>query len=311
MLPSPGITTAHPVFSLVRAVIVYHWFEVLTIALFLGIGWGIGSVPPPATLLFFEGDLTLSRAHPTNTVSNGALAGLAAALPICVLIVYEILAAKLVVGRGLRMTLPLSCGLALSVCICATNVIKIYAAIPRPSFFARCDYKGYASAIATQNFTAYRAAITVGNLGSLSFCEAATADVNDAVRSFPSGHSSLSFSGLFFLTLSLRALLGVRDYFSMRALIAGTPLALSTWIAVTRLIDGAHSTADVATGVALGLSSATAAWLHAKSNGYIPPSILKEVSAVIGVSNCVSDPNLNDDKLDHEEKAVLTSNVTH
>jgi membrane-associated phospholipid phosphatase len=245
----------------------------------LGLGWGVETITP-RNPEFFEGDLTLSRSHPTNTISNAALAGIAAALPLLLSLSLDAItwwrrrrSSKIDSDRPwFDAKLTFSCAFSLSLCVAITNVIKTAAGVPRPSFFARCDYKGYASAIATSNissaaFTAYLGAIKQGAPGSVAFCAAPAAAVNDAHRSFPSGHASLSFAGLGFLFLTMRAAFLCRRYwFSLAALLAGSPLAVATYIAITRLIDGAHSTADVSAGAAVGAACAAVAWANYRAH---------------------------------------------
>jgi len=245
----------------------------------LGLGWGVETIKP-RTPEFFEGDLTLSRSHPTNTISNAALAGIAAALPLLLSFSFDAMtwwrrrrSSKIESDRPwFDAKLTFNCAFSLSLCVAITNVIKTATGVPRPSFFARCDYRGYSAAIATSNFTsaaftAYLGAIKQGAPGSLAFCLAPAAAVNDAHRSFPSGHASLSFAGLGFLFLALRAALLCRHYwFSLTALLAGSPLAVATYIAITRLIDGAHSTADVSAGAAVGAACAALAWANYRTH---------------------------------------------
>ena len=65
----------------------------------------------------------------------------------------------------------------------------------------------------------------------------------DAQLSFPSGHSSISFASGSLIALFLRHALGVpRGIFhSLSAFAAGAPLALSTWVALTRIRDRYHN----------------------------------------------------------------------
>jgi hypothetical protein len=42
------------------------------------------------------------------------------------------------------------------------NAIKSYTGSLRPNFFSACDYKGYAAALETGDFTAYFASTTAG-----------------------------------------------------------------------------------------------------------------------------------------------------
>ena len=85
-------------------------------------------------------------------------------------------------------------------------------------------------------------------------------DVIDGFKSFPSGHTSLTTSGLFFLTLFLlshanfrHARLGSTLTF-LEAGVALSPLLLAVWVGCTRVSDYAHNYTDVGSGFVLGVS---------------------------------------------------------
>jgi len=85
-----------------------------------------------------------------------------------------------------------------------TLVLKSYVGRLRPNFFAMCNYKGYRNALISGNFTAYDNLTVSGAVGSLSHCwETDSSVVHEAQYSFPSGHASLAFSGLIYLSLFL------------------------------------------------------------------------------------------------------------
>jgi len=91
--------------------------------------------------------------------------------------------------------------------------------------------------------------------------------VNDAQRSFPSGHSSLSFAGLTWLTGFFRHALRVKsgDFFSLRAATSFLPLILAAYIAVSRVRDRKHNVDDVSIGAMIGALGAILAWTHLES----------------------------------------------
>lgn len=113
-----------------------------------------------------------------------------------------------------------------------------------------CDYLGYREAAATGNFTAYWAATTPGVFGSAANCQAVAFDVKQAQMSFPSGHSSNSWAGLFFACLFLRALAGVpsRSFFSWASFVTAAPLVLAGYVSISRVRDRWHTTTDVSVG---------------------------------------------------------------
>lgn len=112
---------------------------------------------------------------------------------------------------------------ALGLTLFLTSLSKVFFGRQRPNFFAFCDYKGYRNAVATGDFTEYPRAFnwveficdsgsyfarTVpGVQGSIEFCEATPGEINESMFSHPSGHASLSFAGLGFLSLFLHHML--------------------------------------------------------------------------------------------------------
>jgi len=83
----------------------------------------------------------------------------------------------------------------------------------------------------------------------------------DGWRSFPSGHSSLSFAGLGFLSFYLAGKLHLFDTkgHAPKAWISVTPLAGATLVAISRTMDYRHHWEDVVTGSVLGFA---VAYLH-------------------------------------------------
>ncbi|KAI0818770.1 phosphatidic acid phosphatase type 2/haloperoxidase [Irpex lacteus] len=78
---------------------------------------------------------------------------------------------------------------------------------------------------------------------------------NDGWRSFPSGHSSLSFAGLGFLSFYLAGKLHLfdRQAYTFKVWLSITPLIGATLVAVSRTMDYRHHWQDVLTGSILGL----------------------------------------------------------
>lgn len=113
-----------------------------------------------------------------------------------------------------------------------------------------CDYLGYREAAASGNFTSYWAVTTAGVFGNAANCQAVAFDVRQAQMSFPSGHSSNSWAGLFFACLFLRALVGVpsRSFFSWASFATAAPLVLAGYVSISRVRDRWHTTTDVSVG---------------------------------------------------------------
>jgi membrane-associated phospholipid phosphatase len=144
---------------------------------------------------------------------------------------------------------------AFGLTLCTTGLIKVYCGYLRPTFYAVC--------VPDQNY---------------EFCT----ESSNAVRmSFPSGHSSTSFTGLTLLTLFFHHRFGLpslRQRQAMEAVTATTtttvrgrndplryrlisvlslaPMGVAVFIASSRVVDNRHFPADVVGGAVLGASIA-------------------------------------------------------
>ena len=87
-------------------------------------------------------------------------------------------------------------------------------------------------------------------------------------RSFPSGHSSSSFAGLFYLSLYLAGKLHVLDQRGevWRTVIVLIPTLAASCIAISRIMDARHHPFDVLFGSAMGI---LVAWSSYRQ--YFPP----------------------------------------
>ena len=139
-----------------------------------------------------------------------------------------------------------------------TDVVKNSVGRPRPDLIARCKPK---------KDTPEHALVTI------EVCTERNHHIlHDGWRSFPSGHSSLAFSGLGFLALYVfqnkiafsqrandgRFLAGQMHVFRprtdlARVLLALAPLIGAALIAISRLEDYRHDVYDVTTGSLLGM----------------------------------------------------------
>ncbi|PVF93321.1 acid phosphatase/Vanadium-dependent haloperoxidase [Serendipita vermifera] len=137
-------------------------------------------------------------------------------------------------------------GLILSLALTGaiTNILKITTGRPRPDLIDRC---------------APRAGVTnppVFGLVDDSICTQTDPNtMKDGWRSFASGHSSLSFAGLGFLTLYLAGKLHLFDHrgHTAKSWLAVLPLFGATVIAITRTMDYRHHYQDVFVGMVVGL----------------------------------------------------------
>ncbi|XP_064465762.1 phospholipid phosphatase 5-like [Ornithodoros turicata] len=141
-------------------------------------------------------------------------------------------------GDLIQATLGLSLALCLNGII--TNVIKVSVGRPRPDFFFRCFPDG---------------------VGSLSRpCTGPDRDVVEGLKSFPSGHSSFSFTSLGFTALYLFGKLGTfqtnKRQQAWRLVLPASLLLWAVTVAVSRTCDYHHHWQDVLAGSLLGLSVA-------------------------------------------------------
>lgn len=109
-------------------------------------------------------------------------------------------------------------------------------------------------------------------------CSGANDDVQQGRRSFPSGHTSMSFSGLFYCSLYLAAWFRVgreeRKFRRWEAvwkliMVLG-PTLLAMFVGLTRIRDYWHHWEDVLVGATLGTTFAYVSWVYKKP--YVRPS---------------------------------------
>lgn len=127
-------------------------------------------------------------------------------------------------------------GLAIATAVASiASPVKVIVGRPRPSFYA-------------QQLWAMRSASV-----------AAAAHVDDAVKSFPSGHSTWALcSGAFASALLLREAAPTRRAYGLVAAFAWEliPAGVGLWTAVTRVQDYRHFPSDIIGGILIGLVAA-------------------------------------------------------
>lgn len=148
--------------------------------------------------------------------------------------------------------LLLSQGLAFLI----TQALKNACGKPRPDIIDRCQPRAGSAD-----------AVTYG-LSNSSICTGDPAIIKDGFRSWPSGHSSSSFAGLFYLSLWVAGKLHFMDNRGevWKALIVIIPCIAATLIAVSRIMDARHHPFDVITGSLLGVVCA-----YLSYHQYFPP----------------------------------------
>lgn len=143
-------------------------------------------------------------------------------------------------------------GLVLSLALAGslTEVVKITVGRPRPDVISRCNPD---SGTVDPTF----------GLSTVAICHQSDRHIlNDGFRSFPSGHSSLSFAGLTFLSLYTAGKLHLFDTrgHTAKAWVSVLPLFGAALVAVSRTMDYRHHWQDVLAGSILGLLTANFAY---------------------------------------------------
>ncbi|KAL5050788.1 hypothetical protein BDW71DRAFT_106742 [Aspergillus fruticulosus] len=146
----------------------------------------------------------------------------------------------------------LNCGflgliLSQALCFVITQALKNACGKPRPDIIDRCQPR------------AGSADPKPYGLSDSSICTGDPHLLKDGFRSWPSGHSSSSFAGLFYLSLWLGGKLHIMDNKGevWKMFIVMFPCLGATLIAVSRIMDARHHPFDVITGSLLGILCAS------------------------------------------------------
>ncbi|THZ11777.1 PAP2-domain-containing protein [Aureobasidium pullulans] len=150
-------------------------------------------------------------------------------------------------------------GLALSegTAFVITGALKNTVGKPRPDLIDRCQPR--AGSVDPSPY----------GLSNSTICTQTDMSIlRDGFRSFPSGHSSSSFAGLFYLSLYLAAKLHIWDSRGevWKIFVVMIPTLGAALIAASRIMDARHHPFDVITGSMLGIACA---WLAYRQ--YFPP----------------------------------------
>jgi len=106
--------------------------EICVCVIFLGLGQGLGALPPRNSA-FFEQDLSLSREHFDSQVPTWLLSFVAFVFPLLCTLGYDLCKKGSVFPTSLWMTLGLAQSLTAAMII--TNVTKNFVGSKRPNFF--------------------------------------------------------------------------------------------------------------------------------------------------------------------------------
>ncbi|KAJ1964796.1 hypothetical protein GGI12_001202 [Dipsacomyces acuminosporus] len=140
--------------------------------------------------------------------------------------------------------------LTVSLTLMFTNGLKNVVGRPRPSLLARCLPELPKDPLSDPP----------QGLSSIAICtQKDMAVLNEGFRSFPSGHTSLSFAGMTYLTYFLAGKLHVFDGrgHSVKSFAVFFPLLVACIVGATRVSDYWHHPTDVLFGAFLGIMTAT------------------------------------------------------
>lgn len=254
------------------------WLVVLAIIAFAG---STSLWITPAVRPFNPADPTISFPYQTKSkIPNWLLIVLMALFPVIVIVVSTLLASPpaRLVGRKLkRSTLnPAILGLALSIAtsMLLTDTMKNLIGKPRPDMLSRCDM---------DETLIERYRYGRGPLVGWEVCRTlhGTAkqldELKDGFRSFPSGHASMSFSGLTYLSLFLffyvfptPSLSSSSPKFTAASsfrlpriaglFLCSIPVLIAIFVATTRVSDFRHHPFDVLFGSVEGFLCALLGW---------------------------------------------------
>lgn len=230
---------------LARAWARYDLGNALLLLLLLAAGIALQFVPPRRRHIVSFEDASINYPLLAQTVSGAWLGFCCVLLPLGVLGVVFYVRRRRPHARKELYVVMIGFLYAMLLTFLCTELLKRAAGRPRPNFVQMAKY------------------LADGSFGATEF------EIQQSMQSFPSGHASLSFAGLGYLSLYLFALAHPRqqrgapfDPAHYRAqgwktLGCLLPLMLAAWIGVTRITDGWHNQDDVAIGALLGLALAS------------------------------------------------------
>lgn len=195
---------------------------------------------------FYINDLTISHPYAeTQRVSNGQLFFYSVWVPLTVIVVVSMVFTK--PANKIYVTFLSVMGHLISVFTTSvtTDILKNFIGRHRPDFLARCVPKLDAS---KDVMVFAKDVCTTDNWDRLM----------DGFRTTPSGHSSLSFAGLGFVSLWLSGQLIIKHYNlgAWRSIVAWIPAFGASLIALSRTEDYRHHFVDVIIGSVLGFTIA-------------------------------------------------------
>ncbi|WWC73324.1 uncharacterized protein I206_107291 [Kwoniella pini CBS 10737] len=197
-----------------------------------------------------------SLAHPyadPERVPVWLLAVLCGVVPAVIIIITAAIRRSFWDAQSALLGLILGLGLVATF----TNIVKITVGRPRPDLFARC--------ILPENLIEN----PLHSLTSWTVCtQSDDSMLKEGFRSFPSGHSSFAWSGMWYLILYLAAKMRInnRSGYTYKSWLLLAPLSCATLITISRTMDYRHHSTDVIAGSLIGIIGA---WYSYRQ--YYPP----------------------------------------
>lgn len=137
------------------------------------------------------------------------------------------------------------CG-SMSVQLMIVCTLKNICGLPRPDLISRCEPD-------------FNIDIPQGQLSTIDICTTSNLlHLQEAFRTFPSGHSSTVFCGMVLSSLNISAKLQVFDQrgISFKTLLAIIPIMIACFVSCTRISDNRHFLRDVIGGLLIGILTA-------------------------------------------------------
>lgn len=233
-----------------------HLLDYLCVAV-LGVLFVVLEMREPQKQLFSLDDRSLQFPFTEHErINNAVLLLLVTLVPGVLVSLFSLLSGDGGPGHRLMLLNSALVGLAMSLFLTATvtNVLKLLIGRPRPDFLARCIPKDGTS---VSDWVSYE--VCTNDDWSI---------LMDGFKSCPSGHTSLSFAVYFYVACFVAGQMkvfhpGMHLY---KMVIAGTPLLISTYVAISRIMDYRHHPTDVIFGSLLGC---ILSWLCYVSNFFL------------------------------------------
>ncbi|ORX98717.1 PAP2-domain-containing protein, partial [Basidiobolus meristosporus CBS 931.73] len=140
--------------------------------------------------------------------------------------------------------------LSLSLAIMFTDILKISVGRHRPDFLSRCQIR-YEHGQPPND--------PLLGLTTTSICTQTNRSIFlDGIKSFPSGHTSLGFAGLAYLSLYIAGKMLLFDGrgHAYKGFLVSLPIMGAVMVGISRICDYRHHWSDVVAGAIIGMSTA-------------------------------------------------------